>query len=418
MLNKIIPNSSLIQKINFYFGLLITFWIPVCKIPICKKIAPYILALWIITWFLEANFKNKFKNLAKNKLLFLPILFYLLHIIGLAYSNNIDSAFFNLQVKLSLLIFPVLFFGSNYLYKANYKIFLLSFVTGCFIISSIYLSRAFYFYLADNCNLFFYYDLSIFEHPTYLSMYLAFAIAILFYLIASNKFKNKSTFKILFQFLIVFFSVMIFLLSSKAGIICGFIVLFSTLLLRIIKSRKLFPKILLLTSVVLLFIFALKYNFRFKAVENVIKNAQSEISITTVESSSIRILIWKVSLELIKDNFLIGVGTGDVKDELMEKYKTKEIISAESKQLNVHNQFLETFVGLGIIGFIILTLLFVIPFIAGIKEKNILLILFLIIVGFNLLFESMLNRQAGVVFFAFFYSFLVFVKPDYSFANK
>ncbi len=413
MLNKIIPNISLMQKINFYFGLLITFCIPLCKIPVFKKIVPFILALWIITWFLEGNFKNKFRTVNKNILFFLPILFYFLHIIGLAYSYNINSAFFDLQVKLSLLISPVLFFGSNYLYKANYKIILLSFVTGCFIISLIYLSQAFYFYLVNNSNYFFHSNLSIFEHPTYLSMYLAFAIAILFYLLESNKFKTISTLKFLFPFLIVFFSIMIFLLSSKAGIICGFIVLFTIIFLRIIKYRKLFSKILLLTSVVLLFLFALKYNYRFIKVKKAINNTQIKpINKKTTESTAVRILILQSSFELIKDNFLIGVGTGDVKDDLIKKYKAKEIISAENRQLNTHNQFIETFVQLGIIGFIILILLFIIPFIAGIKEKNILLLLFLIIVGFNFLFESMLNRQSGVVFFAFFYSFLVFVKPD------
>jgi len=83
---------------------------------------------------------------------------------------------------------------------------------------------------------------------------------------------------------------------------------------------------------------------------------------------------------------------------------------AYKQRLNVHNQFLETFVGQGILGDIILLLLLIYPFIQSLKKQNYLFALFLLLIGINFLFESMLNRQAGVLFFAFFYSYFIFVE--------
>ena len=74
---------------------------------------------------------------------------------------------------------------------------------------------------------------------------------------------------------------------------------------------------------------------------------------------------------------------------------------------NSLNQFLETAVGQGLIGLSVLLFWFIIPFIQAVKRKDMVIISFLIVVGINLLFESMFNRIAGVVFIAFFYNFLV-----------
>lgn len=76
---------------------------------------------------------------------------------------------------------------------------------------------------------------------------------------------------------------------------------------------------------------------------------------------------------------------------------------AIENKLNVHNQFLETMLGQGLPGITLLFLLFFVGLIHSIKNKNWLFFTFILLVGFNYLFESMLNTQAGVVFFGFFF---------------
>ena len=200
----------------------------------------------------------------------------------------------------------------------------------------------------------------------------------------------------------------IFLLSSKAGIIGIYLSLIFLLLFRLIKSSIRWSFVLILLSVIVLFFISFKANKRFESFPSALVNAKENSK--TEESSAVRILIWQSAIDLIKHNYLAGVGTGDVKDSLMSEYKQRNMTGAYKQWLNVHNQFLETFVGQGILGDMILLLLFIYPFIQSLKKQNYLFVLFLVLIGINFLFESMLNRQAGVLFFAFFYSFFVFVE--------
>ena len=105
---------------------------------------------------------------------------------------------------------------------------------------------------------------------------------------------------------------------------------------------------------------------------------------------------------------LIGVGTGDVKEAILNEYDQKVTKATEGKYYNCHNEFLETAVRLGIIGEILLLIILFSPFFNRSNyQKNRLLIGFLIIIILNFLFESMLDRLNGVAFFAFFYCLLI-----------
>ncbi len=110
-----------------------------------------------------------------------------------------------------------------------------------------------------------------------------------------------------------------------------------------------------------------------------------------------------------KEKPLFGYGIGDAKIKLIDVHKNRDIKIAFKERYNCHNQFLETATQTGVVGLIVLLLVFAIPFYQAIKKKQELLFLFLSICFINFLFESMLQRIAGVVFFAFWYSFLWFV---------
>jgi len=135
----------------------------------------------------------------------------------------------------------------------------------------------------------------------------------------------------------------------------------------------------------------------------------TKISANTSDGTSERILIWKTSFEIIRENFLFGVGTGDIKDELMRKYNEKKMTTAYNLKLNAHNQYLQSFIATGFLGFIIFLSSLILPAIIAIRQKNIIYLMFIFLVAFNFLFESMLEVQAGVVFYAFFNS-LLFIK--------
>ena len=96
----------------------------------------------------------------------------------------------------------------------------------------------------------------------------------------------------------------------------------------------------------------------------------------------------------------------DVKEYINEYRIIKHCIQYE---LNAHNQFSDTIIAVGVMGLILLITFFIYPIFLWIKNKNFDIVFFslLLIVAFNSLFESVLERQMGIMFFVFFY-FLLF----------
>ncbi len=78
-------------------------------------------------------------------------------------------------------------------------------------------------------------------------------------------------------------------------------------------------------------------------------------------------------------------------------------------KFNAHNQFSDTIIAVGVMGLLLLLTFFAYPIFLWIKNKNFDIVFFslLLIIAFNSLFESVLERQMGIMFFVFFY-FLLF----------
>lgn len=395
----------------------------VFSLPLYRKLLPVIIFLWLLAWLAEGNFIERFRN-KKHYLLFAAcLMFYIVHLTGMIYTSNTDSGLFDLEVKSAMFLLPILIFGYSCPGNTNIKQIFIAFTAGNLLASLFCLSRAISLFICYD-NLYFTYDrLSFFLHPSYFSLYLTFNIIILFYFISNDIFGFSKKWKLIFFSFIVYFCLMVFLLSSRAGIICCFVSLFLMILFDVIKSRRFTSGIAYLLVIAVFSFLALKYNSRFQNATEVLQSHQHgektiNNSVQTSESIGVRIIIWQLVIELVKDNPVLGTGTGDVKDELMKNYSFRGMKGAFDQKLNVHNQFLETLFGLGITGFIPLLLMFALSFVHSIRKNNLILLFFLFATGFNFLFESMLNTQAGVLFFAFFFSFLNFAshEPESQFA--
>ena len=77
------------------------------------------------------------------------------------------------------------------------------------------------------------------------------------------------------------------------------------------------------------------------------------------------------------------------------------------KELNPHNQFLQTGVEIGIIGLLLLVALIFVGTSIARTNRSGLLLLVISALAFNSLFESMLQRQSGIVFFTFWICLLM-----------
>jgi O-antigen ligase len=390
-----------INKI-YLFGLMLLAFI----MPLQKTVFTWVLVAFVVFWIGSGELKIKVQSLNHNiKSLLFFISFYFLYILGLIYTSNMASGIFDLQIKVCLFVFPFVFFSISK--KIVLKPILLSFIAGCFVSFLICICVAFYkYFLTHKTGGFYYNELSMTFHPSYLSMYVDFAIACLISFEFDRR-KNTLFYPRYFSIILIFiFSVFVGLLSSKMGIIVFILIFLFSITILILKYHKIKIGLGIITLCLIITSTFLYFNpYIYDRFDTARKSFLGQYH-DPVDGTYNREHIWESGISIIMKNTLIGVGTGDTKDELLNEYLRTNLKDAYDKRLNAHNQFIQTFISIGILGFLILLALFIVPFIFAWKKKNWLFILFTTIVFVNFLVESMLETQAGVVFFAFFNTLL------------
>jgi len=120
-----------------------------------------------------------------------------------------------------------------------------------------------------------------------------------------------------------------------------------------------------------------------------------------------RFIQWQCSFDILNENssWIKGVGTGDVKPLLQACYQDKKFWG-HLYNYNLHNEYLEEMVRHGLIGLSLLLLAFLYPMVIAIKQKHYLYLYFILIFMLACISESFLNRQKGVIFYAFFNALL------------
>jgi uncharacterized membrane protein len=125
-----------------------------------------------------------------------------------------------------------------------------------------------------------------------------------------------------------------------------------------------------------------------------------------------RILYLQAALDIIRDHFWIGVGTGNVADSYNTYYEHVNSPLTERWRLRAHNQFLTFLLTYGIVGFIWILVGILYPVYLERKWNDYFMIMFLLIGFLSMLNEDTLETHTGVSFFAFFYSLFLFVRQD------
>ena len=396
--------KDLLPKISFNILMLL-----VASIPTFRSLSPILIVLFAVV-SITHGIENKAFEISNKKVFFAGIAFFLIHLISVIYSEQKGVAWFDIEVKLSLLVFPLLFSIKNNFILKNSKYIFITF-SAVTIIANIYLlsTSVYNTEIADVWNMnrnetwnFSSSNLSQYIHPSYLSMYNLFVLAYLIIQLIEGK-ERKRFFLIIPSF---FLLIEIFLLQSKAGFMALAAVLLYVTFLLYLRIKNNLLKIALPFIILAVSGYAISQNYRmqimFKSLVEIVKTGDSKSS-----STGARFEIWKATLNVVGRNPLLGVGAGDIKPEMYKEYDKIKTNSEEVEEnhYNVHNQFRETMLGQGLIGFGLLIFLLFAALHQAFKNKEHLLAIFVFIIILNFFPESMLNQQAGVVFFAFFYYF-------------
>lgn len=371
--------------------------------------------LLVLAWITEGAFGTKLCTL-KKAWIWPPILLFTVYLIGVTYSDNTGLAWAVTERKLSLILLPLMI-GTSASFRKEHVgwslfVFVWSGVVAMLVAYVVALVNGFAnLQTTEWLEAITYEKLagSIGFQPIYLSFYLVFVFYAMLALYADQRFEGQWFYRKkgrTFPLMVLVF-VAIIMLSSRMEVM----VLFATgaaLIATFMSSpgqRKKYGLLLLAAVVVAVAIIMSSNENRQRFTE--MFDISTDYTENQYGGRSIRLHKWKNALECWAQQPLFGTGTGDMQQELDHTYSENEFDLALEHHFNPHNQYLETLLTVGILGFALLVFWFWGMIWKGWRNKNWLLFAFGVIVSLSVLTESMLERQWGVVFIAFFGTLLL-----------
>jgi hypothetical protein len=118
----------------------------------------------------------------------------------------------------------------------------------------------------------------------------------------------------------------------------------------------------------------------------------------------------KTGLEIVKSNWLVGVGIGDVNIAFQNQYAKEASILEPQFRLRTHNQFITLWISMGIVGFLLILYILFKPFFT--QYITFTTVIISITLLFSFLTQDMIETQAGVTIFALFYSLGSFLNTN------
>lgn len=398
--------NTLKQHGFFYGALLYAFCIP-----FPQKIINIVLMVWVVLSLLGSN-KSTFVT---NRYLWLLPVFYLLYFIGFFSSETMSFKF--LEYKLSLLIFPLLFFLHSYNEKQRNTILkffiwgLGASIVGCLAIAfcnslgtengnlifqpNVLEGKGFMESILYGGNYFFGRYLSVFHQTVYYAMYLCAGVAVLFF--RPQLFSEKLRTGFLTAFLI-----MLFLVSNKASfIVLAMIVVIKLWAWKVAKNKKVIG---FSVFVCLLLAFVL-FNPRIKGSIVSIAEGNLKIEKEARFGFSTRLLSWDSAISLIAERPILGYGHASTQNALNKKYAEKGYSSPLKESYNAHNLWLQSWLENGILAVLLLISIFGVLFQKS--QYGPLFVAFVVVLLVNSMFEGMFNRFSGISFFSFLVCFVI-----------
>lgn len=391
-------------------------WLLLCGIiPISGRFVPVPLAVAVI--LLLIVFWRRRPMVAWD-VLWPLFVFYILHIIGMAWSSDLDFGLFDLQIKLGLVLLPLASAAYMSLFPNGLHRSMVAFTVGTFVAIVLSFWKGYVcFRSTGDSGCFAQSTFSFDLHPSYAAWYACWALGYWGLCAVENARQHRS---FLVQGAIVLvLSVFTFMLASKSGVLGLMIV---ALALGIIHFARLAPKRRIIgvvcfvgALVVALVVGGDRVAERMRAAWQAVEVARSgdPALYASGGGSEMRLVAWQCSSELLGAQ-PFGSGTGDVKHALVECYISKGATLAAEKRLNSHSQFLQGGVALGWLGLLSSLLVAVVPLVVAVKRRDVLLALFSVLFMLNAAVESVLEVQAGVVLVGIMSGLLAYHRTSYS----
>jgi O-antigen ligase len=330
-------NSITLDKIYQSLLIILAFLIPLTVFG-----ANLIIVIICIIWLFSGSYKTKFLQIINSKFLISSIIFFIFHIIGLLWTDDLIWGFHMVhKMWYFFLLLPILFTLTK---KENIKLYISAFLFAIAVTEvASYLVWLEFVEPFKNATI---------NNPTPFMSHISYnpILAFAIYLVLHELFFNKKIANFLFAFYSFFaisMTINMFITGGRAGQVCFFLVI-AVLIFQVLDKQRIraFITILIIFPSIIITAYEFSDLFRYRAdlaISEVIN-----ISNTSNNSVGLRINFSKNSFDVFKENILFGVGTGDFPDEYrkINQINTPELMTTT----NPHNMYTLILMQLGLFG--------------------------------------------------------------------
>ena len=338
---------NLIDDINSYLLMLTAFFLPLTVFG-----GNFFAVLIFLLWIIKADFKSDFHQLKNNKLIIAVFLYLLVHVIALLWTSDMEFGLYTLRKQLKFLFIPIFML---FVKREHVKYYILAFLTSMSL-SELWSYGIFFELLPLYRGATLIDPIPLMSHANY-TPFLTIAIYFLSYYVLFDQSNNKLK-KLTYSFFIITMSINIFITGGRAGQVMYFAML-------VVLVFQYFPKNIFkafLISSIIVAVTSSTFYINSKIFSDRVDIAVKELSDYknhTHSSTGFRISAAINSWTIIKENPVIGVGTGDYKNEFI-KASIKNEFGLENTLMiyNPHNMYVLILVQFGFVGLMAMLYMF------------------------------------------------------------
>lgn len=250
-MNKGLISDALYQKLVFLVLIIMIIGVPSSRILMSISQISF-----GVLWLANGNYKDKWKQFINNKAALVLSSFFILHVLGVLYSTDLDYALKDLRTKVPILIIPFMFSSFPKITSSQFEK-LLYFFIGSVMFVSFYVTIA---YFISQEEIRFIIGGNFISHIRF-SLSVNLAIFYLIFLRVNNTYRNGlDIFSFVIFFWLLFF---LFFLEAFTGIIVFLLLSFSILLYLIYISKSFIKKAIYFSLIIIGFVGISIYLFQF-----------------------------------------------------------------------------------------------------------------------------------------------------------
>jgi O-antigen ligase len=370
--------------------------------PLTVSGANTIVVIICLLWLFSGDYKAKYNQIISSKLMIASIVFYCLHVIGMLWTEDLQWGLHILhKMWYFLLLFPILF---NIVQRKYISYYLSAFLLA--IALTEIASYLVWFELVEP------FKNATVKNPTPFMSHISYnpILAMAIYLVYHNIFikSNLNTPKFfLYSFFSITMTINMFITGGRAGHVMYFVML-TILIFQFFSKDKIKALVAVLAIIPLIFFSAYQTSYIFHQRVDLAVNNTMNYEFAKNTSVGQRITFAINSWEVIKENPIIGIGTGDFPSEY------KKINQINTPQVptttNPHNMYTLITMQLGLIGLVSMLSIFYyqikLSFYSSnrfIKDLGIALPLMFLVIMWS---DSYILGHYTTLMFVFFSSFL------------